>query len=86
MKKLLVVLLLLSNDILAQDKTSIYHPEADAKSEINAAVKKAVAEQKHVLLMIGGNWCKWCKIFDTFQHSNPSVDSAFSAASARAER
>jgi thioredoxin-related protein len=79
MKKLLVIFILLSNFILAQDKTTIYHPEADAKSEINAAVKKAAAEQKHVLLMIGGNWCKWCKMFDKFMHQDAAVDSAMNA-------
>lgn len=61
----------------AQTETfNLYHPEADAKAEVNAAVKKAAAEHKHVLLMIGGNWCKWCRIFDKFQHSNYAVDSA----------
>jgi len=41
----------------------LYHPEADAKAEIAAAVKKAAAEHKHVLLQFGGNWCIWCLRF-----------------------
>ncbi len=79
MKKLLVVLLLLSNIAFAQDSAPIYHPEADAKSDINAAVKKAAAEQRHVLLMIGGNWCRWCKMFEKFMHQDAAVDSAMNA-------
>ena len=58
------------------EKFNLYHVDADAKAEVNAAVKKAAQEHKHVLLMIGGNWCRWCKMFDNFQHANASVDSA----------
>ncbi len=39
---------------------AIYRPEADAKAEIAAAVARARAEGKHVLVKVGGNWCPWC--------------------------
>lgn len=39
-----------------EEKPKIYHPEADAKIELANAVKKAMAEDKHVLLQVGGNW------------------------------
>src|ERR1700712_4180202 len=52
----------------------LYHPEADAKAEIAAAVKKAAAEHKHVLLQFGGNWCIWCLRF----HDLVKGDSALS--------
>jgi len=59
----------------------IYHPEADAKAEIQQAVKKARAEEKHVFLQIGGNWCPWCIRFHHFvdDHAeiNNYVDSNF---------
>lgn len=38
------------------EKPTIYNPEANAKVEIASAVKKAKAENKHVLLQVGGNW------------------------------
>jgi thioredoxin-related protein len=57
----------------------IYHPEADAKAEVDAAVKRAAAENKHVMLMIGGNWCRWCKMFDKMQKETFAVDSALKA-------
>lgn len=80
MKKIILLLFLLPLFSLAQTETiNLYHPDADAKAEVSAAVKKAAAENKHVLLMIGGNWCRWCKMFDKFQHSNASVDSALQA-------
>ena len=46
------------------DTAKLYHPNADAKADIAAAVKKAAAEHKNVLLQIGGNWCIWCIRFN----------------------
>ncbi|MCK7559314.1 thioredoxin family protein [Chitinophaga sedimenti] len=40
---------------------SIYNPTANAEAELGAAIKKAAAEKKHVLVQVGGNWCIWCK-------------------------
>jgi thioredoxin-related protein len=42
----------------------LYNPAADAKADIAAAIKKASAENKNVLLQIGGNWCGWCLLFN----------------------
>lgn len=39
-----------------EEKPSLYNPEENAKVEIANAVKKAKAENKHVLLQVGGNW------------------------------
>jgi thioredoxin-related protein len=41
-------------------KPAIYDPDADMKAQITAAVKRAGAEERNVLLMYGGNWCPWC--------------------------
>jgi thioredoxin-related protein len=41
-------------------KPAIYDPGADMKAQITAAVKRAGAEERNVLLMYGGNWCPWC--------------------------
>lgn len=79
MKKIILVFLLLTSRVFAQETAPLYHPDADAKAEIAAAVKKAAAEHKHVLLMIGGNWCRWCKMFDKMTREQTSVDSALKA-------
>lgn len=42
------------------ERPAIYDPGADAKAQIAAAVNKAGAENRAVLLMFGGNWCPWC--------------------------
>jgi hypothetical protein len=39
-----------------EEKPQIYNPSADAKVEIQRAVKQAKTDGKHVLLQIGGNW------------------------------
>lgn len=68
MKKTYLIILLsiisISSMVAQTKKPKLYHPEADAKAEISAAVSKAKAEGKHVLLQIGGNWCSWCIAFD----------------------
>lgn len=52
---------------------TIYHPEADAKAEIQQATEKAKAESKHVFLQIGGNWCPWCVKFHNFINGNKEI-------------
>lgn len=49
--------------LFAQDKFNVYNPEADAKKDIENAVVQAKANDKHILIQIGGNWCGWCKLF-----------------------
>ncbi|HEY4221944.1 MAG TPA: thioredoxin family protein [Myxococcota bacterium] len=41
-----------------------YDPSADGKKQIAAAVAQANTEHKRVLVVFGGNWCKWCKALD----------------------
>jgi hypothetical protein len=45
----------------------IYDPNADAEKQISDALGKAKRDNKHVLLMYGGNWCRFCHVlFDCF--------------------
>ena len=57
----------------------IYNPDADAKADIAAAVKQAKAENKHVLLQIGGNWCPWCVKLHNFIATDSQIDSLLKA-------
>jgi len=76
MKKLilLVSILFLSIASFAQEK-KLYNPQADAAADIEAAVKKAAAENKLVILQGGGNWCSWCIEFARFCKADPQIDS-----------
>lgn len=70
----------MSTSLFAQkDTTLIYHPDADAKQELKSAIAEAKANNKHVLLMVGGNWCRWCRMFEKFiakdRDENGKIDS-----------
>lgn len=57
-------------------KPKIYHPEADAKADIKAAVERAAKENKHVMLQVGGNWCGWCIRFNDKVMTNDTLKTA----------
>jgi len=49
------------------EKPTIYNIDADAKTDLNNALDKAAKEGKHLLIQVGGNWCKWCIKFHGFK-------------------
>lgn len=49
----------------------IYDPNCNAEKQIANALVKAKRDNKHVLLMCGGNWCGWCyKLHDCFNEND----------------
>src|SRR6187551_2747549 len=71
MKKILLIAAIAAITLTAKAQEAakpegpkLYNPAADAKADIAAAVKKASAQHKNVLLQIGGNWCIWCLRFN----------------------
>ena len=80
MKKILVVLICLVSYTTYAQETKLYNPSADAEKDIAAAVKKAKAENKYVLLQGGGNWCSWCIEFARFCKADPAIDSVMKSA------
>ena len=76
MKKLLSSLIITAAIFSANaQETKLYNPSADAAKDIEAAVKKAKAENKYVLLQGGGNWCSWCIEFARFCKADKQLDS-----------
>lgn len=60
MKRLLIVLVLLfAGSAVAADMP--YNPSANVKAEVHAALVKARASHKPVLLIFGANWCADCR-------------------------
>jgi len=65
--------------VKSQNKVNIYNPAADAKADIAAAIVKVKAENKHVLLQVGGNWCPWCVKLHKLFNSDFKIDSTLKA-------
>jgi thioredoxin-related protein len=64
----------------AQDKKpTIYTVDANAKTDLKEALDKADKEGKHVLIQVGGNWCKWCIKFHEFIKNDSQIDSLINA-------
>ena len=80
--RLLFVVILCASGVCTRAQTQgakLYNPTANAEGEIAAAVKKAKAEKKHVLIQAGGNWCSWCLEFNRFTHTDQQIDSLLEA-------
>lgn len=75
---LLVIVILSVANIFAQEN-KLYNPAANASADIDAAVKKAAAENKFVLIQAGGNWCSWCIEFAHFSKADRQLDSAINS-------
>lgn len=71
--QLSIFLVIICSTQLFAQQVEIYNPNADAKAEIAAAVKKAASAGKHVFLQIGGNWCPWCIKFHKFVDSDSEL-------------
>ena len=50
-----------------------YDATQDGHAQIEAAKAAAKGKNKRVLVMFGGNWCKWCKALDGTFAANPDV-------------
>lgn len=54
-----------------------YDPARDVEADLTAAIEKATAQNKHILLFIGGEWCIWCEYLADFLEANTVIHSAF---------
>jgi len=82
MKRIILILstIILSVFLFAQtEPVQIYNPEANAREDIANAVKQAKAENKNVLLQIGGNWCPWCVKLHGLEAADHQIDSLLNA-------
>ncbi|MCB1063530.1 MAG: thioredoxin family protein [Verrucomicrobiae bacterium] len=50
-----------------------YDPKADADQDLARAKKIAAADGRRILLVVGGNWCPWCRIFANYIETNEAV-------------
>jgi thioredoxin-related protein len=61
------------------DTIKLYNPYANAQKDIAAVVATAKTEKKFVILMAGGNWCSWCRLFNKTITEDKQLDSVMQA-------
>jgi hypothetical protein len=67
-----LVLMLLASVSIAADLG--YDPQADPFEQYQAAVKEAEVSNKLVLIVAGGDWCRWCHVLNRFVSNNEDVE------------
>src|SRR6266571_595166 len=50
-----------------------FDPARDPKGDVDAAVVKAKAAGKRIILDVGGEWCGWCKYMDRFFYQSAEL-------------
>jgi len=61
---------------LSPARHAAYNPTANPSVLLEAALKEARAGHKKVLVIAGGDWCRWCLVLERFLAANPDVQSA----------
>jgi thioredoxin-related protein len=54
-----------------------YDPGANPYRDLERAVERASAQNKRILIVVGGDWCVWCEILDRFLVNNADVHAVF---------
>lgn len=50
-----------------------YDPGRNPADDLAKAIPVAQAENKRIMLELGGDWCIWCKYMDDFYASHPDI-------------
>ena len=74
-RPLLLTLCLAATSAYASTRLG-YDPESDPFEEYQAAIAQAQVEHKRVLIIAGGDWCRWCYTLDRFVKRNDDVNEA----------
>jgi len=61
---------------LSANKNLGYDPKADPFEQYHDAVAQAQAQNKLVLIIAGGDWCRWCYALNKFVTRNEDVEAA----------
>jgi hypothetical protein len=51
----------------------VYDDKADTAALLRSALVQATSEHKHVLVVMGGNWCQWCLSLDELMSSDAEI-------------
>lgn len=50
-----------------------YDPKADPFHQLEESAKIAKAEHKYILVVSGGDWCRWCHVLDDYLNTNKPI-------------
>lgn len=67
----LVMVVAVSGAARAAEK--VFDPASDPSKDLQAAMEKAQAEHKNILMDVGGNWCSWCMLLDRTLHEDADL-------------
>ena len=73
MKKITLLLFVLLGFATNTISQNVYDEKADGSKQIDQAITQAQKENKYIFAMVGGNWCKWCLMFNEFTQTNQNV-------------
>lgn len=74
MRKLIIIIVALLGYATNTISQNVYNEKLDGSKQIEDAIKQAQKENKYIFVMAGGNWCKWCLMFDEFITTNQAVN------------
>lgn len=74
MRKLIIIIVALLGYATSSVSQNVYNEKLDASKTIKEAITQAEKENKYILVVAGGNWCKWCLMFDEFITTNQAVN------------
>ena len=55
-----------------------YDPSLNGWAQLQGAGRRAAESGKPMLVIVGGNWCKWCRALDTLMSSDAGLASELS--------
>lgn len=56
-----------------------YVSPAEAGASFESAKQQASVSGKRILVIAGGDWCRWCHVLDRFLHSQPELEQRLDA-------
>ncbi len=75
---LLIFLIIGLNVSVIAQKDKPYDPNANPEKEIEEKLNLIEDSDKHLILMVGGNWCPWCRMLSEYFETNEEVKSLLS--------
>lgn len=51
-----------------------FDPASDPAKDLQAAMQRAQAEHKNILMDVGGNWCEWCLVLEETLHGDAELN------------